>query len=161
MLGEILCEANHIPACVMRRVSIFFWYSSSLPHAFLSYLCSLALALALHQKTARPEVAQTRRGSYLLEGRVLRVTAGCSLFLDYQTGARGWKRDGEKSGGWRMQERWRREKEREREKENERWMGRVRRRKMRSLQLKTLKLSTLVYSVKESERERENTLSYR
>lgn len=39
---------------------------------------------------ARPEVAQTRQGSYLLEERVLRVTAGCSLFLDYCY-AGGWR----------------------------------------------------------------------
>lgn len=38
---------------------------------------------SLPGSTARPEVAQTRQGSYLLEERVLRVTAGCSLFLDY------------------------------------------------------------------------------
>lgn len=41
--------------------------------------------------TARPEVAQTRQESYLLEERVLRVTAGCSLFLDYSSAMLGWR----------------------------------------------------------------------
>jgi len=37
------------------------------------------------------------------------VTAGCSLFLDYRTGARVWKREGGKSEGWKAK----RERERE------------------------------------------------
>lgn len=77
---------------------------------------------------ARPEVAQTRQGSYLLEERVLRVTAGCSLFLDYCY-AGGWRtgRREEDGEGGRRRKNGRvcvcggREKKKERAKET-RWM---------------------------------------
>lgn len=56
-------------------------------------------------RAARPEVAQTRQGSYLLEERVLRVTAGCSLFLDYcYAGMENWQRGRQR--GWEEEKEW-------------------------------------------------------
>lgn len=63
----------------------FFFFSNIFlfPPSPLSLAFSPPPPSSLPGSTARPEVAQTRQGSYLLEERVLRVTAGCSLFLDY------------------------------------------------------------------------------
>lgn len=76
------------------RSAVFFFFSLPFffffPSSRVSPFRSLSLSLSSSSRgAARPEVAQTRQGSYSLEERVLRVTAGCSLFLDYSTAMPG------------------------------------------------------------------------
>ena len=78
------------------RSAVFFFLLLSppffpfFPSSRISPFRCLSLSLSSSSRgAARPEVAQTRQGSYSLEERVLRVTAGCSLFLDYSTAMPG------------------------------------------------------------------------
>lgn len=89
------------------RSAVFFFFSNIFLFLPSPLPCFSAPRLR-YRGAARPEVAQTRQGSYLLEERVLRVTAGCSLFLDYcYAGTENWQR-GRKTeragGGERMEE---------------------------------------------------------
>lgn len=86
----------------------FFFFFSNIFLFLPSPLPCFSAPRLRYRGAARPEVAQTRQGSYLLEERVLRVTAGCSLFLDYcYAGTENWQR-GRKTeragGGERMEE---------------------------------------------------------
>lgn len=89
----------------------FFFFSSSSRASFSFSLPLLFRPLPRLRyrrergRAARPEVAQTRQGSYLLEERVLRVTAGCSLFLDYcYAGMENWQRGRQR--GWEEEKEW-------------------------------------------------------
>lgn len=74
------------------RSAVFFFFSNIFLFLPSPLPCFFAPRLR-YRGAARPEVAQTRQGSYLLEERVLRVTAGCSLFLDYcYAGTENWQR---------------------------------------------------------------------
>lgn len=90
----------------------FFFFFSSSSRAFFSFSLPLLFRPLLRLRyrrergrAASPEVAQTRQGSYLLEERVLRVTAGCSLFLDYcYAGMENWQRGRQR--GWEEEKEW-------------------------------------------------------
>lgn len=87
---------------------LFFFFSSIflfLPSLAFSPPAPSSLPAEGRGRAARPEVAQTRQGSYLLEERVLRVTAGCSLFLDYcYAGMENWQRGRQR--GWEEEKEW-------------------------------------------------------
>lgn len=80
------------------RSAVFFFFSNIFLFLPSPLPCFFAPRLR-YRGAARPEVAQTRQGSYLLEERVLRVTAGCSLFLDYCYAGTG--REEDRESGWR------------------------------------------------------------
>ena len=126
------------------RSAVFFLFSFPFFSSRISPFRSLSLFLSPFSRgAARPEVAQTRQGSYSLEERVLRVTAGCSLFLDYSTATPGWRTPAEsKTESRRERERereWKNEKKREKKRQRQIVVERVRGTRSKSFPVETSK----------------------